>query len=66
MYLIFFESLTKLFIIAFILCAKLKIKVKKAFISLKKHSFINSSVKSLVSFTFYLTFDKQYTKIQKA
>ena len=32
---------------------------------MKNHFFINSSVKSLTSFTFHLTFDKQLSKIQK-
>ena len=47
------------------MCTKLSSKLEKSFISVEKHCFNNSSVISLISLIFYLTFDKQLTKIQK-
>ena len=55
MYLILMESLTKIFLIVLIMCAKFNLKFrKKAFISVKKHCFIHSGVKYIHLFVFRL------------
>ena len=65
MYLVLFDSITKITYHTVYTMSKTLKKVEKTFISVKKDCFINSSVKLLISFTFHLFFDKQLSKIQK-